>query len=107
MDGDPADFRLADAPVEAAGEVARLDWRAETGGEHQSGVDPAVAGLFPSGVLLLHAELEGGHTQVGGSGASDPSVLVGRRRSWRPTAWSCSRTCCSAASGMTIPRYGP
>jgi hypothetical protein len=57
--------RLADAPVEAAGEVARFDRRAEAGSEHQSGVGPAVAGLFPSGVLLLPAELEGGHAQVG------------------------------------------
>ena len=64
VDGDPADLRFADAAVEAAGEVARLDRRAAPGGENQAGLHPAGTGSVPVGVLLLPAELERGDAQV-------------------------------------------
>jgi len=64
MDSDPADLCLTDTPVEAAGEVPRLNRRAEPGGEHQAGLRPATGGTLAVGVLLLPAELQRGHAQV-------------------------------------------
>jgi hypothetical protein len=52
------------AAVETAIEVPRLDERAVTGSEHQTGVDPSSANPGPVGILLLLAELERGDAEV-------------------------------------------
>ena len=54
-----------DAAVEAAAEVARLDRGAMPGGEDQTGIDPAITCAVTVGILLLLADLECGHAQVG------------------------------------------
>jgi hypothetical protein len=48
---------LADAVIEAAVEVTRLDGGAMPGGEDQPGADPGCPGAVTVGVLLLLAEL--------------------------------------------------
>jgi len=64
MDGDPGYPGGDDATVEAAAEVARLDWRTVPGGEDQAGIYPAVSRTVAVDVLLCLADLERGHTQV-------------------------------------------
>ena len=84
--GDPGHSRPHDAAIEAADEVTRFDRRPMTGSEHQAGIDPGIPSPLTVGVLLLPAELERGEAQVReGKRASDASVLVSRRKSWRPT----------------------
>ena len=61
---DLGDLGLCDAAVDAAVEVARLDWHAIAGGEHQAGFGPCAVSLIAVGVLLLLTNLERGDTQI-------------------------------------------
>jgi hypothetical protein len=65
VDGDPRHLGLGEAAVEAAAEVPRLEGCAMSGGEHQAGINPGTIGTVAVTLLLLGAELERGHAQLG------------------------------------------
>ena len=65
MDRDAGDTSGEDAAVEAAAELARLDRGAVPGSEDPASIDPAVSGPVTVSILLLLADLECGHAQVG------------------------------------------